>query len=146
MLQRRTELLWVHPIKTLSFVYSLICLIPVLHPRHKLAYFKSAGWEDDWIETAEKLVRDRFESDYSEIKTLDACLGTSDTEVESQLVRHARFLISVFLALLTLITGALGSLTIGKHIRQPTILWPSQTQCLGRRAHSLPQCRYCGHN
>ncbi|KAF8153394.1 hypothetical protein B0H34DRAFT_634348, partial [Crassisporium funariophilum] len=24
----------------------------VLHPRHKLNYFRKAGWEDDWIETA----------------------------------------------------------------------------------------------
>ncbi|TDL16425.1 hypothetical protein BD410DRAFT_705554, partial [Rickenella mellea] len=24
----------------------------VLHPRHKLNYFKSAGWEDGWIEAA----------------------------------------------------------------------------------------------
>ena len=32
----------------------------VLHPRHKLAYFKNARWEDDWVTTAEKLVRDQF--------------------------------------------------------------------------------------
>ncbi|KAG1717375.1 uncharacterized protein EDB91DRAFT_1030988, partial [Suillus paluster] len=24
----------------------------VLHPQHKLAYFKAAQWEDDWIEMA----------------------------------------------------------------------------------------------
>ncbi|KAG2739686.1 hypothetical protein P692DRAFT_201669890, partial [Suillus brevipes Sb2] len=33
----------------------------VLHPRHKLSYFKSAGWEDAWIKTMEDLVRDEFE-------------------------------------------------------------------------------------
>jgi hypothetical protein len=32
----------------------------VLHPRHKLTYFKAAGWQDDWIHTAEQLVRDEF--------------------------------------------------------------------------------------
>ncbi|KAG2085773.1 uncharacterized protein F5147DRAFT_588812 [Suillus discolor] len=32
----------------------------VLHPRHKLSYFKAAGWQDDWIHTAEQLVRDEF--------------------------------------------------------------------------------------
>lgn len=37
----------------------------VLHPRHKLEYFKTAAWEDDWIETAEGLVRDEFERSYS---------------------------------------------------------------------------------
>ncbi|KAG1889611.1 uncharacterized protein F5891DRAFT_906011, partial [Suillus fuscotomentosus] len=24
----------------------------VLHPRHKLQYFKAAGWEDEWVTTA----------------------------------------------------------------------------------------------
>ncbi|KAG1853540.1 hypothetical protein C8R48DRAFT_558143, partial [Suillus tomentosus] len=24
----------------------------VLHPRHKLSYFKNAGWEDEWVDTA----------------------------------------------------------------------------------------------
>ena len=26
-------------------------LLLVLHPRHKLQYFKNAGWQDEWIET-----------------------------------------------------------------------------------------------
>ncbi|KAF8232626.1 hypothetical protein L208DRAFT_1123313, partial [Tricholoma matsutake] len=33
----------------------------VLHPRHKLNYFKTARWEDDWIEAARQLVRDEFD-------------------------------------------------------------------------------------
>ncbi|KIM51312.1 hypothetical protein SCLCIDRAFT_94885, partial [Scleroderma citrinum Foug A] len=28
----------------------------VLHPRHKLSYFKTACWPDEWINTAEDLV------------------------------------------------------------------------------------------
>ncbi|KIK35165.1 hypothetical protein CY34DRAFT_96601 [Suillus luteus UH-Slu-Lm8-n1] len=32
----------------------------VLHPRHKLSYFQSAGWQQDWIDTAEDLVRTEF--------------------------------------------------------------------------------------
>ena len=32
----------------------------VLHPQHKLAYFKTQGWEDDWIETAYNLVHEEF--------------------------------------------------------------------------------------
>ncbi|KAF8547001.1 hypothetical protein OG21DRAFT_1376640, partial [Imleria badia] len=36
----------------------------VLHPRHKLTYFKNAGWLQEWIDTAEKLVRDTFELNY----------------------------------------------------------------------------------
>ncbi|KAJ8579264.1 hypothetical protein M405DRAFT_754714, partial [Rhizopogon salebrosus TDB-379] len=33
----------------------------VLHPCHKLSYFKNAGWEDEWVDTAEALIRDEFE-------------------------------------------------------------------------------------
>jgi hypothetical protein len=39
--------------------------ILVLHPRHKLHYFKTAGWEDDWIETARIIVRAEFDRMYA---------------------------------------------------------------------------------
>jgi len=38
---------------------------PVLHPRHKLNYFKKAGWEEDWIETARDIVRTEFDQTYA---------------------------------------------------------------------------------
>ena len=37
----------------------------VLHPRHKLDYFKNAQWSREWIDTAEGLVRKRYESRYA---------------------------------------------------------------------------------
>ena len=37
----------------------------VLHPRHKLRYFKKAGWEDDWIDTAQDIVRTEFDQTYA---------------------------------------------------------------------------------
>jgi hypothetical protein len=39
--------------------------VTVLHPRHKLSYFKSAGWDHEWIETAQQLVRDEFDLNYA---------------------------------------------------------------------------------
>ncbi|KIJ09551.1 hypothetical protein PAXINDRAFT_45902, partial [Paxillus involutus ATCC 200175] len=36
----------------------------VLHPRHKLAYFKTTHWEDEWIKTAEALVCDEYTRSY----------------------------------------------------------------------------------
>ncbi|KIL54438.1 hypothetical protein M378DRAFT_92556 [Amanita muscaria Koide BX008] len=36
----------------------------VLHPRHKLAYFRRADWPDDWIKTAETIVRTVYELNY----------------------------------------------------------------------------------
>lgn len=38
---------------------------PVLHPRHKLEYFRRAGWEPEWIETASEIVRTKFEESYA---------------------------------------------------------------------------------
>ncbi|KAG2082597.1 uncharacterized protein F5147DRAFT_553705, partial [Suillus discolor] len=44
--------------RTLNHYYSYTDLLAVyriamvLHPHHKLAYFKSAGWEQEWIDTA----------------------------------------------------------------------------------------------
>ena len=37
----------------------------VLHPRHKLQYFKKAGWEDAWIKTAWSIVRNEFNQTYA---------------------------------------------------------------------------------
>ncbi|KAH8990219.1 hypothetical protein EDB92DRAFT_1756262, partial [Lactarius akahatsu] len=33
----------------------------ILHPQHKLAYFKTQGWEELWIETAQNLVCEQFD-------------------------------------------------------------------------------------
>jgi hypothetical protein len=43
----------------ISFVYQ------VLHPRYKLGYFKAAGWTQEWIDTAEDLVRNQFDLKYT---------------------------------------------------------------------------------
>ncbi|KIM54105.1 hypothetical protein SCLCIDRAFT_39696, partial [Scleroderma citrinum Foug A] len=40
------------------------CIAMVLHPRHKLSYFKNAQWEVEWIATAEVLVREEFARSY----------------------------------------------------------------------------------
>src|ERR1700722_769396 len=48
----------------LIFIAYCLPVIAVLHPRHKLAYFKSAGWEPEWIATAEEVVRAKFERSY----------------------------------------------------------------------------------
>jgi hypothetical protein len=53
-----------------SFYFSAnIILYLVLHPRHKLSYFKAARWEDDWIQTAESLIHDEFERSYLSVDT-----------------------------------------------------------------------------
>jgi hypothetical protein len=44
----------------------------VLHPRHKLKYFKDAGWEQDWIDTAKDIVQAEFNRSYAKSELSDA--------------------------------------------------------------------------
>jgi len=37
----------------------------VLHPHHKLEYFKKHGWDATWIKTARQIVRDEFDRSYA---------------------------------------------------------------------------------
>lgn len=58
-------------------VFSLLYILSnsyfalVLHPHHKLSYFKSAGWTPEWIETAEELVRTVFQGSYASHSVVD---------------------------------------------------------------------------
>jgi len=52
-------------------MYADVCDYAVLHPQHKLAYLKNAGWEDEWIKTVEHIICEEYEYSY-------ACRG--DTE------------------------------------------------------------------
>ena len=60
---RCTKLRWVCIIK-LTIRYLFYC-IPVLHPHHKLNYFKTAGWEADWIKAAHSIVCEEFNRTYA---------------------------------------------------------------------------------
>ena len=63
---RNCELLWEY--YKICDVLGDFCgfadVVSVLHPRLKLSYFKAACWEDEWIKTAEKVIRDEFEHMY----------------------------------------------------------------------------------
>ena len=50
----------------------------VLHPRHKLTYFKRMDWDVEWISTAEGLVRKEFEHSYMAAKNIN----TDDSDLE----------------------------------------------------------------
>ena len=76
---------------TITFIDSFL----VLHPCHKLHYFKTAGWEDEWIDTARDIVREEFDRTY-------AFMDLDDDEVVSiNKVRESPgFIIVVYLLLL----------------------------------------------
>jgi hypothetical protein len=50
---------------TLCFIIAYCSLLSVLYPCHKLNYFKSAKWEDNWIKAATQLVWDKFDLLYN---------------------------------------------------------------------------------
>jgi hypothetical protein len=54
----------------------------VLHPQHKLSYFKAAHWDDSWIKTVEQLIREEFERSYSSAY-VDSDLGCEEDAMES---------------------------------------------------------------
>jgi hypothetical protein len=51
----------------------------VLHPRHKLHYFKNAGWPQGWIDTARAIVEAEFARGYASRDVEED--GDSDPEV-----------------------------------------------------------------
>jgi hypothetical protein len=63
-------------------------LILVLHPRYKLQYFHNIGWEKDWINTAENIVRAEFKRTYADkFKNID----TAPLPDVSMTVRYVGF-------------------------------------------------------
>ncbi|KAG1840505.1 hypothetical protein DFJ58DRAFT_667157, partial [Suillus subalutaceus] len=79
--------------KTLDRYYSLTDssqtyhIAMVLHLRHKLSYFKTAGWEAEWIQTASDLVRHEFDFAYADMPTSSADEELAYGEHESQLLK-----------------------------------------------------------
>ncbi|PPQ81717.1 hypothetical protein CVT26_007779 [Gymnopilus dilepis] len=60
------------PSSPFFFLISIDQLLTVLHPRHKLEYFKKHGWEVLWIDTARQIVRDEFSRSYVPVEADDA--------------------------------------------------------------------------
>jgi len=46
-----------------------------LDPKRKLDYFRAAGWEEEWIDTAREIVQVEFDRGYAEI-----CLEDNEDE------------------------------------------------------------------
>jgi hypothetical protein len=62
----------------LSLYLFLFTTSVVLHPHHKLEYFKKAKWDEEWIETAKNIVREEFERSYKVSNAAES--SDSDTE------------------------------------------------------------------
>ena len=53
----------------------------VLHRRHKLAYFKNAGWEVEWVEAACQIVHNEFYRSYAPLPDVS---DEEESEVQRQ--------------------------------------------------------------
>ena len=51
-------------VKPIPLLWLFLTFSLVLHPQHKLQYFKNAGWINDCIDTAEQLICTQFEVVY----------------------------------------------------------------------------------
>jgi hypothetical protein len=78
------------------FYFIFIFLFEVLHPSHKLEYFKAASWDDEWIETAEELVRSEFERTYANIEAED--WEAEDATTTVSLYLFLLYLFNIFVA------------------------------------------------
>ena len=46
----------------------MLTFVVVLHPSHKLEYFKTADWNNEWREMALDIVQTEFEHSYADIE------------------------------------------------------------------------------
>jgi hypothetical protein len=77
------------------FLYHILGLIPdmkhlVLHPRHKLKYFKAQKWDEEWIQTARDIVRDEFERSYKS-ENISGDDNAIEVEVENMVCSFGLF-------------------------------------------------------
>ena len=68
--------------KQRSLYFPAHILSSALHPRHKLAYFQTAGRTQDWIVATEILMRSQFESRYTTTEAGNYGEDSGDQESE----------------------------------------------------------------
>lgn len=62
---------------SLFYFHFWISVTIVLHPSHKLDYFKATDWETEWVSTAEEIVHAEFNCTYANIINVDSNLEES---------------------------------------------------------------------
>ena len=58
----------------------------VLHPHHKLQYFKNARWKDKWIQQAKRIVHEEFNQSYASLDADWAVPAPVKVQVLSQVL------------------------------------------------------------
>ena len=74
---KHTVWLWVRSRLLFLLMVMLIFSPAVLHPQNKLQYFRNAGWEAEWVTTAEHLVRELYDRSYA-VRTVAQGVNAGD--------------------------------------------------------------------
>ena len=94
----------------------------MLHPHHKLRYFKNARWENDWIESAKDIVCTQFHLLY---RSLDTSWATSHKTPLTKVC--ILFPICYYLWITTSVGWQVILWAIEKYFWQPTCTSSAQT-------------------
>ena len=88
----------------------------VLHPWHKLSYFKTAKWESEWIQVAKAIVRSEYECSYKPCEYNDASRddASGDDDLTPTVAKSAQKKVHTYLCILVLY--AYRFLTSGEYI------------------------------
>ena len=68
----------------------------VLHPRHKLQYFRNANWSEEWIATATSIVREEFERAYADLMIDEVVVTTENVCLPSIFKTHDMIAFSAY--------------------------------------------------
>ncbi|PPQ97651.1 hypothetical protein CVT26_002435 [Gymnopilus dilepis] len=63
----------------------------VLHPRHKLEYFRKHEWEQEWIDAALQIVRDEFHRSYASLEADEGASAQGDAGATASSSSHNIF-------------------------------------------------------
>ena len=88
----------------------------VLHPWHKLSYFKTAKWESEWIQAAKAIVHSEYERLYKPCEYNDASGddASGDDDLTPTVAKSAQKKVHTYLCILVLY--AYRFLTSGEYI------------------------------
>jgi hypothetical protein len=78
----------------------LLSLLAVLHPQHKLAYFKAQGWEESWVDTAHKIVHEEYDCLYA---PANLSVDSEDKYIHVGSVDSVCFFVFLWVSLVTLV-------------------------------------------
>jgi hypothetical protein len=65
---------------------SILTIILVLYPCHKVSYFQCAGWMAEWVGAARKIIQDEFDSSYHFQEEVMLTIGPENTNKSSSVM------------------------------------------------------------